>query len=262
MNDRRQPTVLKTIAEVKTWRQGLGPQSVGFVPTMGALHAGHAELLRRAREQNDRVILSIFVNPTQFNDPQDLEKYPRTLENDLQIAADQRVDAVWTPDQQQMYPDDYRFKVSESKLSTSLEGAFRPGHFDGMLTVVLKLLQVTAATRAYFGEKDYQQLLLVQEMARAFFLPMEIIGVPTVREEDGLALSSRNIRLTADERDLAPRLYKIISRAADAATASTELQRQGFAVDYVEDLLETPHKKRRLAAVTLGQVRLIDNVEL
>lgn len=249
--------VYKTLQDIQTWRKGAGTASVGFVATMGALHAGHAELLKRARRENEKVVLSIFVNPTQFNDPKDLEKYPRTLESDLEIAAAENVDAVWTPDRDQMYPDNYRYKIVETNLSAKWCGAYRPGHFEGMLSVVMKLLQVVSPTRAYFGEKDYQQLLLIQEMARAFFLPFKIVAVPTVREFDGLAMSSRNIRLTPAERELAPRLFNIISKAATPLEATQELTKTGFKVEYVED-----YQDRRLAAVWLGHVRLIDNVRL
>ena len=170
-------------------------QSVGFVPTMGALHAGHRSLLERARAENDAVVLSIFVNPAQFNDPGDLERYPRTLEEDLALAGT-LVDHVLVPDPRDMYPDGYQYRVSEHGLSATLEGAHRPGHFDGVLTVVLKLLNLVRPDRAYFGEKDRQQLELVQGMVRAFHLGVAIVPCPTVRDPDGLAQSSRNRRLS------------------------------------------------------------------
>lgn len=230
---------------------------IGFVPTMGALHQGHIELLRQARRENEQVVLSIFVNPTQFNDPKDLEKYPRTLSDDLQMAEKAGVDVVWTPNFEDMYPDQYRFKITENDLSQKFCGAHRPGHFDGVLTVVMKLLQVVSPDRAYFGEKDYQQLSLIREMASAFFLPTKIVPVATVRESDGLAMSSRNVRLAAEERKNAPLLNQLLRGAKSAQEASQALNRAGFKVDYVEDF-----EGRRLAAAWLGNVRLIDNVQV
>lgn len=247
---------LSLISEVQAWRRAQRG-TVGFVPTMGALHAGHAELIKKARQTCDQVILSIFVNPTQFNDPKDLEKYPRTLEADLKIAERESVDLVWTPLADEMYSDNYSLKVSETEISTRLEGVHRPSHFEGMLTVVLKLLQVTQPHQAFFGEKDYQQLKLVQKMAKSFFLLTEIIPVPTLRESDGLAMSSRNVRLTPAEREKAPLLYASLRKAKSASEAQLELQQLGFKVDYVEDW-----DGRRLAAAHLGSVRLIDNIEI
>jgi pantoate--beta-alanine ligase len=248
--------VVRSLAEWRATRRSMRG-TVGFVPTMGALHEGHATLLRRSRAENEVSVLSIFVNPTQFNDPGDLEKYPRTFEADLELARECGVDFVFFPEPASMYPDGYRYKVTESALSTGLCGAHRPGHFDGVLTVVLKLLQLVRAERAYFGEKDYQQLELVRGMAEAFFLDTEIVAVPTVREPDGLAMSSRNTRLSPAERERAPRFAAILKSAASAAEARRSLAAEGFEVDYVEDVLG-----RRFGAVKLGQVRLIDNLPL
>jgi pantoate--beta-alanine ligase len=230
--------------------------TVGFVPTMGALHTGHVSLLERARAENDRVVMSIFVNPTQFDDPADLGRYPRTLEADLALAGD-NVDLVLVPDPSEMYGDQYRYRVTEHAQSAVMEGAHRPGHFDGVLTVVLKLLNLVRPDRAYFGEKDRQQLDLVQGMARALFLPVEIVPCPTVRDTDGVALSSRNRRLSAAARARAAAFPRILRESADAAAAARELEQSGFGVDYVED-----HGGVRLAAVRLDEVRLIDNVRL
>jgi len=230
--------------------------SVGFVPTMGALHPGHRSLLERARAENDRVVLSIFVNPTQFDDPADLERYPRTLAADLGLA-DGLADHVLVPDPAQMYPDDYRYRMTESALSARLEGAQRPGHFEGVLTVVLRLLNLVSPHRAYFGEKDWQQLQLVQGMVRALFLPVEIVPCPTVREADGLAVSSRNRRLSAAGRARAALFPRILRDSAGPGTAASALAAAGFGVDYVEDLDGV-----RLGAVRLENVRLIDNVRL
>ncbi len=230
--------------------------SIGFVPTMGALHAGHEALLKRARAENDRVVLSIFVNPTQFNDPNDLANYPRPLEADLALAG-KYVDAVLVPEVADFYRDGYRFRVTESELSRRWEGAHRPGHFDGVLTVVLKLLNVVRPQRAYFGEKDWQQLQLVRGMVEAFLLPVEIIGCPTVRDTDGLALSSRNQRLSLLGRSHAAEFPQTLRTARDAASAAGNLKVRGFDVDYVED-----YEGVRLAAVRVDGVRLIDNVRL
>lgn len=231
-------------------------QPVGFVPTMGALHAGHRALLARARADNERVVLSIFVNPTQFDAPADLEKYPRSLEADLRLAAG-LVDDVLVPSAVNLYPDNYIYRVSENQLSRELEGAHRPGHFDGVLTVVLKLLNIVQPQRAYFGEKDWQQLRLVEGMVRALFLPVAIVPCPTERDTDGLALSSRNRRLSPVARQRAAQFPALLQSADSAAAAARALADAGFAVDYVEDRAGV-----RLGAVRLEDVRLIDNVRL
>jgi pantoate--beta-alanine ligase len=230
--------------------------SVGFVPTMGALHAGHRSLLERARAENDRVVLSIFVNPTQFDDPSDLKRYPRALEADLALAEG-LADHALVPEPREIYPDDYRYRMTEYTLSSRLEGAHRPGHFEGVLTVVLKLLNIVRPHRAYFGEKDRQQLELVQGMVRALFMPVEIVPCATLRDADGVALSSRNTRLSAGARARASAFPRILKHSADAAEAAAALVAEGFGVDYVED-----HDGVRLAAVRLEDVRLIDNVRL
>jgi len=227
--------------------------TVGFVPTMGALHEGHLALVSRARQENDHVLVSIFVNPTQFDDPADLEAYPRTLESDLALLGPGVY--VLAPTAAEMYPQGYRYRVHEEVDSTRLCGAHRPGHFDGMLTVVLKLLGLAQATRAYFGEKDFQQLELVRGMVEEFFLPVEIVACPTVREEDGLAMSSRNRRLSVAERKLAARFPEVLRSAPSCAAALEELRTLGFVPDYVEEW-----RGRRLGAVRLGDVRLIDNL--
>lgn len=228
--------------------------TIGFVPTMGALHEGHASLLKRARGENDFVALSIYVNPTQFNDPKDLEKYPETLEADLALASGAGVDFVIAPTYAQMYPDAYRFRVTETGFSQALCGAHRPGHFDGVLTVVLKLLNFVRPTRAYFGEKDFQQLTLIREMSQALFLETEIVGCPTVRENDGLAMSSRNVNLSADARTQAAAFPIALRDSMTAENARKRLEADGFIVDYVED-----RNGRRYGAVKVGGVRLIDN---
>ena len=230
---------------------------VGFVPTMGALHEGHLALVKEAKKECPQVVVSIFVNPTQFNDPNDLKHYPRNLESDCQLLKEAGVDVVFAPDPTEIYNDDFRYRVSESQISQILCGPFRPGHFEGVLTVVLKLLQIVNPKKAYFGEKDYQQLVLIKEMAKAFFLPCEIIGCPTIREADGLALSSRNLRLSPQERENAALMFKALTHSKNIDETKQALSTAGFKVDYVEE-----HWGRRFAAAYLGNVRLIDNVEL
>lgn len=231
-------------------------QSVGLVPTMGALHAGHVALLQRARAENQRVVLSIFVNPTQFNEPTDLANYPRTFEEDLEVARPY-VDAVIAPSTEEFYRDGFRYRVSETELSRRWEGVHRPGHFDGVLTVVLKLLNVVQPQRAYFGEKDWQQLRLVRGMVEALFIPVEIVACSTVRDPDGLALSSRNRRLSQLGRVHATAFPLALRTARNAASAAANLRVHGFEVDYVEDF-----EGVRLGAVRIDGVRLIDNVRL
>ena len=244
-----------SIDEWREFRRTLSANAtIGFVPTMGALHEGHASLLKRARVENDFVALSVYVNPTQFNDPKDLERYPHSLESDHALASAAGVDFVISPTYAQMYPDAYRFRVTETEFSRTLCGAHRPGHFDGVLTVVLKLLNFVRPTRAYFGEKDFQQLTLIREMAQALFLETEIVGCPTVREIDGLAMSSRNVNLAPDARMQAATFPAALRDATTADSARKRLEDDGFTVDYVED-----RSGRRYGAVKVGGVRLIDN---
>ena len=233
--------------------------SVGFVPTLGGLHEGHASLIRRARAENQVAVVSIFLNPTQFNDPQDMDSYPAAVEADLAKAERLGVDAVLMPSKESVYPDGYRFKVQEDEFSRELCGAHRPGHFTGVLTVVMRLLNLVRPHRAYFGEKDHQQLSLIRDMVGAFFMEVEIVPCPTVRDSDGLALSSRNALLDAKGRRLAPKLHEALrSDRSDGAVAAA-LAGMGFAVDYV-----ATRKGRRFAAAELRcggkTVRLIDNV--
>lgn len=250
--------VIDSIADWQKLRTGpqFAAKSIGFVPTMGALHEGHHALLERAREQNDLVVLSIFVNPAQFDDPSDLSGYPRTLEADLALAGD-LVDWVLAPSAADMYPDGYNYRLTENRLSWQWEGAHRAGHFDGVLTVVLKLLNLVRANRAYFGEKDWQQLRLVSGLAKALFLSTEIVGCPVIRAPDGLALSSRNRRLSPAGRTKAAQFPRILQQARDSAAAEAQLRASGFAVDYVAD-----DQGGRLGAVRIEGLRLIDYVRL
>jgi pantoate--beta-alanine ligase len=238
--------VVEGVAELLEHRRTRGAGATGFVPTLGALHAGHLSLLRRAKAENARAWASIFVNPAQFDDPADLGRYPRTTEQDLAVLRDAGCDLAFLPRAEEIYRDGYRYRVSENELSLQLEGAERPGHFDGVLTVVLKLLLLARPDRAYFGEKDFQHT--------------RIVRCPTVREPDGLAMSSRNRLLSPAERARAPALHRVLAASLAArqppAEAADALAREGFEVDYVAD-----RDGRRLAAVRLGRVRLIDNVE-
>jgi pantoate--beta-alanine ligase len=235
-------------------RDGL---TLGFVPTMGALHEGHCSLVRRSRSENALTLVSIFVNPTQFDDPDDLARYPRSVDRDLSTLQAEGADYVILPRAADLYPDGFRYRVTEGALSAVLEGAQRPGHFDGVLTVVLKLLLIASADRAYFGEKDWQQLALVRGMTEAFFIPTAVVACPTIREADGLAMSSRNQRLRPAERPIAARFVAALRSAPTADMACRHLRAIGFVVDYVAD-----RDGRRLGAVRLGDVRLIDNVSL
>lgn len=249
--------VIETVAEMKHLRadwQARG-ETVGFAPTMGALHEGHMSLFSIARGKNSQVVASIFVNPTQFNDKSDLKNYPKPLEQDLALLRRADVDAVFLPSSAEMYADNFNYEVIEKSLSQSLCGPGRPGHFNGMLTVVLKLLNIVGPQCAYFGEKDYQQLKLIQEMVRSFFMDIEIVPCPTIREADGLAMSSRNLRLTKEERQLAPELYRAMTSFKSAEEVLQHLNHIGFDVEYVTD-----QWARRFAAARLGSVRLIDNV--
>lgn len=262
----------------RAWRRA--GQVIGVVPTMGALHQGHLSLVRAARDGADRVIVTIFVNPRQFNDPKDLQNYPRTEEEDARKLIPFGVDAIYCPDPDQIYPEGFVSTVSVAGVANELEGEFRPGHFDGVATVVTKLFTQTMADRAWFGEKDYQQLQVVTRLSADLDLGTEVIGCPTIREEDGLALSSRNLMLSDRARIKAPALHAAMERAKVRieagepvalvlAEASAEVERAGFnAVDYIAlrdcvtlkrvQMLDRP--ARLLAAAQLAGVRLIDNI--
>lgn len=247
--------VFRSLSEWMVFRSELVVgHSLGFVPTMGGLHEGHSSLVRRSLAENELTAASIFLNRTQFNNASDYETYPANFEQDLALLEDLGVDVVFAPDFEAMYPDTYLFKVSERQDSLSMEGAQRPGHFDGVLTVVLKLLNLSGAQRAYFGEKDYQQLRLVKGMVEAFFLPIEIVACETARADDGLALSSRNRRLSEAGRKKAAVFPLILTTVSTPEEATSELREAGFEVEYVVD-----EGGRRFGAVNLEGVRLIDN---
>ncbi len=265
-------------ATVAAWRAR--QERIGLGPTMGAIHAGHLALVQAARGQCDRVVASLFVNPKQFGPSEDFAAYPRDEAADLAAFADAGVDLVFVPAVVEMYPRGFATSVEVGGVSDGLESAHRPGHFDGVATVVAKLLLQCLPDAAYFGEKDYQQLLVVRRLVRDLDIPVRIEGVATVREADGLALSSRNAYLSPAERRIAPLLYRVLRDTAaalstqpDAVTAVLEggvaaLSGGGFAVDYLElrgadDLAPMPRLNgpaRLLAAAHLGRTRLIDNI--
>lgn len=248
--------ILKTISEAQAFRRSLESE-VGFVPTMGALHHGHQTLIEQSAKENKTTIVSLFVNPTQFNDKSDFEKYPKTWESDLSLIRIAGGQAVFSPNYDDMYPDNYKYKLSELEFSKILCGAHRPGHFDGVLTIVLKLLNIINPTKAYFGEKDFQQLRLIEKMVDAFFLPTQIIRCPTIREASGLAMSSRNTRLSEAGKTKAALIFEAMNKFKSAQDVKTFLSAQGFEIDYVEDI-----ENRRFAAAFLEGVRLIDNIPL
>jgi pantoate--beta-alanine ligase len=271
-------SVAELRGQVAAWRAA--GERVGLVPTMGALHAGHMALVAAARENCRRAVASIFVNPKQFGPREDFSTYPRPEADDLAKLAQARADLAYIPAVDEMYPEGFATTISVAGPSEGLCGAHRPGHFDGVATIVAKLLIQAAPDAAFFGEKDYQQLMVVRRMARDLDLPVEIVDVPTVREPDGLALSSRNVYLSTDERRLAPNLYRAMQAAGreipvGAAPAPIlrrtidELNGLGLRVEYLElrdaatlapraDTSAGP--LRLLAAVHLGRTRLIDNV--
>ena len=274
--------IARTVADLRKqiarWRKD--DERIGLVPTMGALHQGHMALVRAARTECDRVVASIFVNPKQFAPTEDLRSYPRREAADLEMLQSAGVDLVFIPALDEMYPLDFTTLVQVSGLTESLCGAHRAGHFDGVTTVVTKLLIQALPDIAYFGEKDYQQLMVVRRLARDLDIPVRIAGVPTVREADGLALSSRNVYLSAEERRIAPNFARVLRNIAAAlaqdptavareiAHGSAALQQAGFAVEYLEvrgaDTLavtsEATANSRVFAAVRLGKTRLIDNM--
>lgn len=203
------------ILELRAACQAL-PRPLGFVPTMGYLHEGHLSLVRRAREDCASVLTSIFVNPTQFGPQEDLEVYPREISRDLRLLEAEKVDLVWNPSTEEIYPEDYQTWVTVEEVTKSLEGAVRPGHFRGVATIVAKLFNCVQPDRAYFGQKDAQQGIVVQRMVTDLNFPVEIVVCPTVREEDGLAMSSRNVYLKQEERKAATVLYQALLAAEEA----------------------------------------------
>jgi pantoate--beta-alanine ligase len=244
---------VKTIRSIPELRAALHEERPGLVPTMGGFHEGHLSLIRAARAENDVVVVSLFVNPSQFDQAEDLSRYPRDESRDAALAEEEGVDYLFAPPVDEIYPPGFQTWVDVEQLSKPLEGAFRPGHFRGVATVCLKLFNIARARRAYFGQKDAQQVAVVKRMVRDLDLDLEIRVLPTVREQDGLALSSRNVHLSPGERLAAAAL----PRALEARDASLL---NGLAVDYFE---EADFEPRVLAAaVRVGKTRLIDNVVL
>ncbi|HUS60573.1 MAG TPA: pantoate--beta-alanine ligase, partial [Acidimicrobiales bacterium] len=256
-------------------------RTIGFVPTMGFLHPGHASLMDAARAENDVVVTSIFVNPLQFGPSEDLDSYPRDLTGDAALAEEAGVDLLFVPSATEMYPDEVRTTVHVSGVSEPLEGRTRPTHFDGVATVVTKLFAIVGPCRAYFGEKDFQQLAVVRQMVRDLSLPVEVVGCATIRDADGLALSSRNAYLTPEERAAAPAVHAALQAGRRAieggATSPDEVQRAIAAVIEAEPLGELDYAAvvdaasfevpdplrgslRLLVAARFGKARLIDNL--
>jgi len=268
--------ILKSPQEAKTFRNTL-KGSVGFVPTMGALHEGHLSLIKKAREENDFVIVSIFVNPTQFLPGEDFEKYPRKLQADFEICKRAGVDAVFTPTPENMYSEDEILIKAPKVKGFILEGFFRPGHFDGVLQVVNKLFNIISPTRAYFGKKDAQQLYLIKQMVKNFFFDIEIVEGETIREKDGLALSSRNVYLSEEERKRALSISKALKKAAKLSSKTDSIEE---IKKEMEKILEVdklqyiafvdrdfnpiekiiPNNTIVLIAAYVGNTRLIDNI--
>jgi pantoate--beta-alanine ligase len=252
--------VVATIQEAREALASLRPETIGLVPTMGALHDGHRSLLRAARAENETVVMSLFVNPAQFSEDLDLAGYPRDDEHDLALAAEAGVDIVFAPSVEEMYPPGFQTWVDVTELGSILEGRFRPGHFRGVATVVLKLFEIIRPDRAYFGQKDAQQAQVIRQLIRDLALEIELRVLPTVRDSDGLAVSSRNALLAADERERALALPRALAtKNAEAARAALAAA-NGLVVDYVEVADFDPPVLA--GAVRVGETRLIDNVTL
>lgn len=276
--------VIHTIKDLQAELSALKAQGkkVGLVPTMGALHAGHASLVKRSVKENDVTVVSVFVNPTQFNDKNDLEKYPRTLDADCRLLEDCRATFVFAPSVSEMYPQPDTRRFSYAPLDTVMEGAFRPGHFNGVCQIVSKLFDAVKPHRAYFGEKDFQQLAIIREMVRQMKFDLEIVGCPIVREEDGLALSSRNARLSAGEREnalnISRTLFKSRTFAANHSVGETQKMVEeaiaaapGLRLEYFEivdgntlqKIANWDETSYAVGCITVfcGDVRLIDNIK-
>jgi len=259
-------------------------KSIGFVPTMGALHRGHLSLIRKAKEENDICVCSIYVNPTQFNNPNDLEKYPRQLEEDIKLLENVNCDILFAPDNEEMYPeneDEMSFNFGE--LENVMEGKYRPGHFMGVGTIVKKLLDIVKPNRAYFGKKDYQQLLIIRSVCEQYNIDTEIVGCEIIREEDGLAMSSRNKRLSPKQREEAPYIYSVLDYAsimgrrmqvtdlkdwvAKKISSNKEMELEYFEVCDANDLSIIKEwgydqKVMGFIVVNMGDIRLIDNINI
>jgi len=276
--------IFRTIKEYKDWRESLTDEaSVGFVPTMGFLHQGHISLVSSSIAENHTTVVSIFVNPTQFNNPEDLEKYPRNEERDLQLLEKAGATAVFIPTVAEMYPEPVTRSWSFPGIDDVMEGAKRPGHFNGVAMVVSELFRIVQPNVAYFGKKDYQQLMIIRQLAQNEFPQITIKGMPIVREKDGLAMSSRNSRLTPEEREMAPLIYEVLKRSQQLIqefspqdvckhcermlAGSGMIQPEYFIIADANSLKPLENKEDSTHAVAfvaawLGKVRLIDNFEL
>lgn len=275
--------VVKTISELKSLISGYKQENktVGLVPTMGALHAGHKSLVDRARKENDIVVVSVFVNPTQFNNKQDLATYPRTEERDCALLEAAGCDVVFMPAVEEVYPEPDNRQFDLGAVAEVMEGAHRPGHFNGVAQIVSKLFGFVEPDRAYFGEKDFQQIAVIRKMVQLEGFKLQIVACPIKREDDGLALSSRNVRLTAEQRQLAPNIYRVLKESCNFAKSHTVAETEKFVVDSLNAL---PHMEVEyysiVDALTMqpvsdwvdadsitgcitvycGEVRLIDNI--
>lgn len=252
---------MKMISDINEWKKIRNNISanlkIGFVPTMGCLHQGHASLIKKSVLQNDMTVLSIFVNPTQFNDPSDYQHYPKTLDGDMTLARQLNVDYVITPDIESMYPDGNQiYFVTDHSFSTIMEGRYRPEHFNGVLTIVMKLLQLIRANKIYCGEKDYQQYFLVSELIKKYFVQTEIMLCPTVRESSGLPFSSRNMKLSTHERQLIETFYEFFYRHRPHALI--EIKEKITALKMQCDYFEI-HDDHLFFALKIGSIRIIDN---
>ena len=275
--------VVKTISEVKSLISGYKQENktVGLVPTMGALHAGHKSLVDRARKENDIVVVSVFVNPTQFNNKQDLATYPRTEERDCALLEAAGCDVVFMPAVEEVYPEPDNRQFDLGAVAEVMEGAHRPGHFNGVAQIVSKLFGFVEPDRAYFGEKDFQQIAVIRKMVQLEGFKLQIVACPIKREDDGLALSSRNVRLTAEQRQLGPNIYRVLKESCNFAKSHTVAETEKFVVDSLNALPQMEVEYYSIVdALTMqpvsdwadadsitgcitvycGEVRLIDNI--
>lgn len=275
--------VVKTISELKSLISGYKQENktVGLVPTMGALHAGHKSLVDRARKENDIVVVSVFVNPTQFNNKQDLVTYPRTEERDCALLEAAGCDVVFMPAVEEVYPEPDNRQFDLGAVAEVMEGAHRPGHFNGVAQIVSKLFSFVEPDRAYFGEKDFQQIAVIRKMVQLEGFKLQIVACPIKREDDGLALSSRNVRLTAEQRQLAPNIYRVLKESCNFAKSHTVAETEKFVVDNLNALPQMEVEYYSIVdALTMqpvsdwadadsitgcitvycGEVRLIDNI--
>ncbi len=278
---------ISTIKEARLWLKPALKKNlkIGFVPTMGALHEGHLRLIRQSEVENDLTVCSIFVNPIQFNNPDDLAKYPRNVSQDARLLSVNGCDMLFCPGEEQMYPNGRteNIEIEFGMLDKVMEGMYRPGHFKGVVIVVKKLFDIISPTNAYFGKKDYQQLMVITRMKEALQLPVNVIACETVREDDGLAMSSRNLQLTIGERHIARRIFETLCKVKEKGTKTPVRELRGWAVKKIQEdsrfrveYFEIADRETlmpieiwgqasqavALTAVYLGDVRLIDNVEL